>query len=196
MFFPFNKIYHFWELYTVYFDHIHTSPPPPPTSPLPVAYLLPSVSSLLQNSISNNRYQCTSMLFMCSWMCAFCWSQGWLPGTTKRHRFYSLTTPQLRDGVLCSPPLSTLGLFGLSLSRSCICCHNCCELLCATFLSVSGKHGFLAIVHHLWLSQSFLLLFHDDPSSLGGGAGIEVLVRPGHYTLSARVGSVFTSSAA
>lgn len=50
----------------------------------------------------------------------------------------------------------------LSLLRYCAYCCNFCEFICAT----SQKHYLLEIIHHLWLLQSFCLLFHDDATDL------------------------------
>lgn len=74
----------------------------------------------------------------------------------------------LRGGTLWPLPLLCAGnLFYLNLSKSYICSHNLYEFKCTSHV-VSRRHYFFGVIHHIWILQSFYILFHIDSLSLSG----------------------------
>lgn len=56
---------------------------------------------------------------------------------------------------------------GLSIHRSCACCHNYCELMRVTSL-LCPENTFLVGRLHFWLLPSFCSRFHNDSWASGG----------------------------
>lgn len=75
---------------------------------------------------------------------------------------------RMRLYVPIPPSRHTLIFFGLSLCKSCLCCHSLCEFVCAPAVRYR-RHHFFDISYYLWLLQSSHLLPQRSISLKGKG---------------------------
>lgn len=131
-----------WELYTMYFDQIYPSNnfsqiyaflPTHPTSCFSHLFLY---LSYLKKLIKTSFFWPTTLgcptLECDQYTRWYTIKEDWLFLSSRSHQV--AIAPQLWVGLYAYFPFSMLGFFGLSLCRSCACCHNCCDFIFASAL--------------------------------------------------------------